>query len=152
MIDCPESLYSGGDLIVSLSVYIRGLAFQSPIVPSEDIPKAIFNEGHETLGEQALRERKSSLLRLFDAVGLKPQSGNDFSKGRNGGDVELKEENMRRMNKQNFERSSKSIKTEIVGDGEVVEVEDDGVDLSESELTMIYKRLVDCFLVRSSEY
>lgn len=140
MIDCPEALYSGSDLIVSLSVYIRGSAFQSPNTSSDDTRKVIFNEGQETLDEQTLRERKSSLLRLFDAVGLKPQSGNDFSKLQNGGDMELKEEAVKNMKQGNAEKSSKTPKTEFVGDGEEVEVED-GEDLSDNELVMIYRKL-----------
>jgi DNA repair protein RAD5 len=139
MIDCPESLHSGADLIVSLSVYIRGSAFRPPATSSEDTRKVIFDDGRETLDEQTLRERKSSLLRLFDAVGLKPQSGNDFSKRRNDIDTELKEDSMKTMRQKNDEKPGKSVKTEFVGDGEEVEVED-GEDLSENELVMIYKK------------
>jgi hypothetical protein len=139
MIDCPESLHSGADLIVSLSAYICGSAFRPPTTSSEDTRKVIFDDGRETLDEQTLRERKSSLLRLFYAVGLKPQSGNDFSKRRNGIDVELKEDAMKKMKQNNAEKSGKSVKTEFVGDGEEVEVEDEE-DLSENELVMIYKK------------
>jgi DNA repair protein RAD5 len=137
MIDCPEVLHSGADLIVSLSVYIRISAFQPSNFshPSvEDAHQVIFNGGQETYDEQALRERKTSLLRLFDAVGLKPRSGNDFTKKKS--DAELREEIRKRMAQRDGNNSKK---TEIVGDGEEV-VTDDGEELSDNELSMIYKR------------
>jgi DNA repair protein RAD5 len=99
----------------------------------------VFNEGQETLGEQVLRERKSSLLKLFDAVGLKPRAGADSSKHQDKSDKGLHEEAVKEMTKANKLRAP--VKTEIVGDGEEVEVEE-GVDLSENELDMIYKKCV----------
>ena len=96
----------------------------------------MFNEGQETLDEQVLRERKSSLLQLFNVIGLKPRAGADFIKQRYKNDNELHEEAVK-----NTTQAKKPPKIEIVGDGEEVEVEE-GEDLSENELNMIYKKWV----------
>jgi DNA repair protein RAD5 len=140
MIDCPPVLHSGADLIVSLSVYFRASAFKPPSTSVSD-NTAVFSEGHETLDEQTLRERKHSLLRLFDAVGLKPCGGSDFALRRRETYDELHEEALKKSTQRptNTEERGKKVKMEIVGDGEEVEVEE-GEDLSESELDMIYKR------------
>jgi DNA repair protein RAD5 len=94
----------------------------------------MFNEGQETLDEQVLRERKSSLLKLFDAIGLKPRAGTDISKHRNKSDNELHGEAAKKMT-----LAKQPVKIEVVGDGEEIEVEE-GEDLSENELDMIYKK------------
>lgn len=130
------------DLVISLSVYIRAAAFKSPtpsstLNDSEQQPKFTFNEGQETLDEQALRERKTSLLKLFDIVGARPRAGADLSKHRGMDDHKLHGEAVKNMTQVN--KPKKDIKTEIVGDGEEVEVEE-GEDLSENELDMIYKK------------
>jgi DNA repair protein RAD5 len=140
MIDCPTVLHSGADLIISLSVYLRASAFKPPGVSSSSYTAGkqktnmMFNEGQETLDEQVLRERKGSLLKLFDIVGLKPRAGADFSTHRNKSDKVLYGESIKDMT-----QTKKPVKTEIVGDGEEVEVEE-GEDLSENELNMIYKK------------
>jgi DNA repair protein RAD5 len=144
IIDCPPVLHSGADLIVSLSIYLRSTAFKPPSTSASmsTITSAIqktnmmFNEGQETLDEQVLRERKSSLLKLFDVIGLKPRAGADFIKQRYKNDNELHEEAVK-----NTTQAKKPPKIEIVGDGEEVEVEE-GEDLSENELNMIYKKWV----------
>jgi DNA repair protein RAD5 len=140
MIDCPDVLHSGADLIISLSIYLRASAFKSPnestptSLQSRENTKMMFNEGQETLDEQILRERKKSLLKLFDVVGLKARAGADFSKHRG----KLHGEAVTEVTQTN---KPAIVKTEIVGDGEEVEVED-GEDLSENELDMIYKKCV----------
>lgn len=141
MIDCPETLHSGAEFIISLSIYIRSSAFKPPSTSqSAEPPKIIFNEGQETVDEQALRERKISLLRLFDAVGLQPQGGAGFPKSNKKTDEELHAESLVNMTTRSADaKKSKVVKTEIVGDGEEVEVED-GEDLSDNELDMIYRR------------
>lgn len=146
MVDCPAILHSGADLIVSLSIFLRAPAFKSPSTSATphslpgDNRKAsmMFNEGQETYEEQILRERKSSLLKLFDVVGLKPKTGVDVLQrgGRSESEVDGNASNT-------VTQASKpkriSTKVEIVGDGEEVEVEE-GEDLSENELNMIYKK------------
>lgn len=139
IIDCPDILHSGADLIISLSIYIRATAFKSPTASNEKSAKAkfMFNEGQETLDEQTLRERKSSLAKLFDVVGLRPRAGADLSKHRGKSEYELNGETSMSMTQ--TKRFSKPTKIEVVGDGEEVEVEE-GEDLSENELDMIYKK------------
>lgn len=142
MIDCPDVLHSGADLIISLSIYLRASAFKSPNASAsaslhgKQSVKAMFNEGHESLEEQILRERKNSMLKLFDVVGLKARAGVDYSKYRDKNDVELHGETVAQTTRA---KKTTEVKTEIVGDGEEVEV-DDGEDLSENELDMIYKK------------
>jgi DNA repair protein RAD5 len=132
IVDCPEVLQSGTDLIVSLSVYLRASAFKNPNLSKEEpSPKVLFNEGQETPNEQYLRERKSSLLHLFRAVGLKPRRGHqsseqDTNEGCKGSAPAP-------------ERRKGTARTEIVGDGEEIEV-DDGEELTENDLNLIYKR------------
>jgi DNA repair protein RAD5 len=138
IIDCPAVLHSGADLIVSLSVYMLPAAFQPHQVSNSDVgPKPMFDEGKETLDEQSLRERKSALLQLFNAVGIRARSQAKLSKPR---DHEMKDESIQQMR-----NAVKTYRTEIVGDGEEIEVED-GEELSDNELDMIYKRSVvlDC--------
>jgi DNA repair protein RAD5 len=131
MVDCPEILYSGADLIVSLSVYLRGSAFKfRRTCGDEDSAQAMFNEGQETMDEQVLRERKSSLLRLFDAIGLQPRNG-----------VRRDQEGLTDSTESAVPvpKRQKTVRTEIVGDGEEIEV-DDGEELTENELNVIYKK------------
>lgn len=147
MVDCPATLHPGADLIVSLSVYIRPSAFsKSPNARNNtEQPRSMFNEGQETGDEQKLRERKSSLLKLFDAVSLKPKTGPDFSKLQDKSDSELHGDAVDKISRPSKPKGA--VKTEIVGDGEEVEVEE-GEDLSENELDMIYKRLISPLSIR----
>ncbi|KAG2350922.1 hypothetical protein BDR05DRAFT_955063 [Suillus weaverae] len=135
VVDCPATLHSGADLIVSLSVYIRASAFKPPSTSAEGSPKTMFNQGQETQDEQTLRERKSALLSLFEAVNLRPCRGahvQDSGNMENGSDG---------MNKKLTQHpgGAKKKKIEIVGDGEEVEVEE-GEELSDNELDVIYKK------------
>ncbi|KZT30927.1 hypothetical protein NEOLEDRAFT_1153350 [Neolentinus lepideus HHB14362 ss-1] len=142
MIDCPASLHSGADLIVSLSVYIRASAFRVPSTCLMETPKVMFNEGQESQDEQSLRERKSALLRLFDVVGLRPRRRNAGC--RNGKNVEatLRDSDLKQMSQRRggIARASKPTKIEVVGDGEEIEVEGDEEELSEDQLNTIYNR------------
>ncbi|KDQ63171.1 hypothetical protein JAAARDRAFT_119545 [Jaapia argillacea MUCL 33604] len=140
MIDCPTTLHSGADLIVSLSVYIRASAFKPRAASSEEPTKVIFNEGQETLDEQILRERKSSLLRLFDMVGLKPVRGSVSRPGKDL-DSRLSDDDIRNL-AQRPEKSKSTVKAEVGGDGEEVEAEaeGEGEELSENQLNLIYKK------------
>ncbi|KAI0931359.1 hypothetical protein AcW1_001224 [Taiwanofungus camphoratus] len=137
MIDCPATLHSGADLIVSLSVYIKASAFKPSGTSSDEKVRVMFNEGQETASEQLLRERKASLLSLFDIVGLKPRKGNGFARKPHG---DLDQKDLELLTQRAATRGKKPIKTEIVGDGEEVEVESEGEELSDNELNLIYKR------------
>ncbi|KAG1896321.1 SNF2 family N-terminal domain-containing protein [Suillus fuscotomentosus] len=135
-VDCPATLHSGADLIVSLSVYIRASAFKPPSTSAEGAPKAMFNQGQDTQDEQTLRERKSALLSLFDAVNLRPCRGarvQDNDNMINGSDG---------MNNKPTQHpgDAKKKRVEIVGDGEEVEIEDDE-ELSD----VIYKKRVSFY-------
>jgi DNA repair protein RAD5 len=132
MVDCPDPLYSGADLIVSLSVYLRASAFSFRIdVSAGDNNQHMLKEGQETQEEQLLRDRKHSLLRLFRAVGLRPLRG--------GRDRDLNDADTKTDAPPVVQKRKGTVRTEIVGDGEEIEVED-GEDLTENELNVIYKR------------
>ncbi|KAJ7762400.1 DNA repair protein RAD5 [Mycena maculata] len=135
MTDCPEKLSTGATLIVTADVYMLPAAFQPSNIQADDGPLTMFSEGAETLDEQMLRERKASILKLFDVLGLRPQAGANFV-GRKS-DEEIHEEAVKKMAQH---KSNKKV-TEIVGDGEEIEVdEDDGEELSENDLDMIYQK------------
>ncbi|RDB29142.1 DNA repair protein RAD5 [Hypsizygus marmoreus] len=133
MTDCPDKLTTGVSLFVTLQVYILASAFKSPTLnQTDDTRNTMFNEGQETLDEKTLRERKESVLKLFEVIELKPQAGANFR----GPQAEEKvhEEALKRLAK----RKVKTV-TEIVGDNEEIEV-DDAEDLSKNEIDTIYKR------------
>lgn len=142
MVDCPERLHSGADLLISLSVYILPSAFKRPSTNSESFSNplqqnSMFNEGQETEDEQMLRERKSSLLKMFHTLGLKPRSGN---RSTSGNEAVPPEPLPRTPAASEAMKSKVPINTETVGEGEEVPVEDDNEELSENELNVIYKR------------
>lgn len=152
MVECPQVLHSGADLVVSLSIYIKASAFKQLTVSSAEGPKTMFNQRQETAEEQGLRERKGSLMRLLDAVGLKPVNGNNASKIRQHANGQLGDDDLRqltqghRKNNNSKEPESKdSAKTDTVGDSKEVEVEEDE-DLADNELDLIYKRQVFSFM------
>ncbi|KIY73614.1 hypothetical protein CYLTODRAFT_416990 [Cylindrobasidium torrendii FP15055 ss-10] len=123
MTDCPERLSTGASLIVTVDVYMLPSAFSSRSVePLKD--DFMWKEGDETSEEINLRERKVALLKLFKQIGLKPRSGANVKLSK--ADTKLNVSKPKR-------------KTEIVGDGEEVEV-DDEEDLSKSDLDMIYQK------------
>ena len=136
MIDCPEKLHTGAELVVSLSFYLKPTAFQSPKIASEEHQRSAFDESLETAEEQMLRERKSSLIRLFKKLGLKPRRTASLV-----GNIQDRQaiKNALQNRPKDLASFSKKIKTEVVGDGEEVEVEA-GEDLSENELDLIYKK------------
>lgn len=133
VIDCPATLHSGADLIVSLSVYVYASAFKPPSTSAEEPTKNMFNPGQETQDERTLRERKAALLSLFEAVNLRPRV-------QGGGNTQKESENTVERSTQ-YPGGAKQKRTEIVGDGEEVEVEE-GEELSDNELDMIYKKWV----------
>lgn len=98
----------------------------------------MFNEGHETHSEQVLRERKDALRHLFTVLDVKPtKSNNSLHKKR----VNLSQEDLALLTQRHkHDQAKRGIKTEIVGDGEEVEVEGDEEDLNENELNLIYRK------------
>ncbi|KZT73229.1 hypothetical protein DAEQUDRAFT_721807 [Daedalea quercina L-15889] len=141
IVDCPATLHSGADLIVSLSIYIKASAFRAPSTSTDDEHKqrVMFDEGKETGEEQTLRERKQALLKMFKVLDLKPRRGSDFSRKPHGKLDKKDLETLSQRHAANGGSDTKK-KTEIVGDGEEVEVDEEGEELSENELDLIYKR------------
>lgn len=141
LVDCPATLYSGADLIVSLSVYIKASAFRLPGTSANEEQKerVMFDEGQESGEEQVLRERKQALLKMFKVLDLKPLRGSDFSRKPHG-KLDQKDLEMLSQRHVGHGANKPKRKTEIVGDGEEVEVEEEGEELSDNELDLIYKR------------
>jgi DNA repair protein RAD5 len=79
-----------------------------------------------------LRQRKDALLRLFDVIGLKPQAGAAFRKP--SAERKIRDEALKQLAGRQAKKA-----TEIVGDGEEIEV-DDAEDLSKNDIDAIYKR------------
>ena len=135
MVDCPEKLHSGADLLISLSVYMLPEAFKS-IGPSSK-PKSSrdgamwFNEGKETEEEHILRDRKAALEVLFKTIGLQPRM-----------------EGSAAQDKENASPGHTSVPVDVKGKGvdrstNVVDVDEEDEDiLSENELDVIYRRYV----------
>ncbi|KAG9222353.1 hypothetical protein CCMSSC00406_0002688 [Pleurotus cornucopiae] len=130
MIDCPETLHSGADLVMSLTAYMLPTAFKSLASSDDKESNPMFDQGQETDQERMMRERKTSLLRLFTEVGLKPKKKATLASAQPKG---------KQASSASTSTTKKNVKKEIVGDGEEIEVED-GEDLSENELNVIYKR------------
>lgn len=138
IVDCPDNLHPGAELIVSLSVYLNSTAFLPSKPPAEEQPKHIFNEGQETLSEQTLRERKGSLVHLFEVLDIKPVKNSTFKKK----GKELSRDDLVLLAEQHHKSDKGKPKTEIVGDGEEIEVEADGEELDLNELNLIYKKYI----------
>ncbi|KAF9650357.1 hypothetical protein BDM02DRAFT_3223262 [Thelephora ganbajun] len=143
VVDVPPDLKTGLDIVVSLSVYVLAQAFKPPNTRQEaDCKEPIFHEGAETIEEQELRGRKQALLKLFDAVNLRPVRGSGVVGKKK--DAELGYDEVLKMaevstQSPNLPPKPTSVRKEIVGDGEEVEVEP-GEDLDENQLAMIYNR------------
>lgn len=135
MVDCPPVLYSGADMIVSLSIYISASAFK-PVSSSgaSTQQKVMFERGKETEEEQFLRERKTALLALFDAINLRPHTGaRGLSSDQIPGGEQQSGKSVQKPSR------TKKMRTEIIGDGEEIEVEE-GEELSDNQLDLIYRR------------
>jgi DNA repair protein RAD5 len=133
VVEAPQVIRVGDSVLLSLRVYLNAPAFNE--VVEMDEPITMLREGSETLAEKTLRERKSSLLKLFDMVGLKPRVA-----APNLNLDELKEET---SEKKQISKGKKAIKVETIGEGEdaeEVEVEDDGEDLDERDIDTIYQK------------
>ncbi|KAI0095220.1 SNF2 family N-terminal domain-containing protein [Irpex rosettiformis] len=138
MIDCPPTLHSGAEVIVSLSVHLKAAAFMRHTISSSQQPRHMFNEGQETEAEQNLRQRKAALTHLFEVLDLHPIARGSISRSVRG----LNKEDLALLTKDDrkFQKSAKGTKTEIVGDGEEIEVEADVEELSENQLNLIYRK------------
>ncbi|KAH6917080.1 DNA repair protein RAD5 [Coprinopsis sp. MPI-PUGE-AT-0042] len=137
MTDCPEKLSTGISLIVTLKFFILKAAFTKPStsVRSDDTNVTVmFDEGRETQEETELRERKSSIVRLFEVLGLRPHAGANTKGKTRESNENLTHEALKNLAR----RASKKVK-EIVGDGEEIEV-DDAEELTSNDINTIYQR------------
>jgi DNA repair protein RAD5 len=130
VVEAPQVIRVGDSVLLSLRVYLNAGAFDKAVEMDE--PITMLKEGSETLAEKTLRERKSSLLNLFDIVGLKPR-------------VAAPNLNLDQPEEVPSEKkqTSKGKKVETIGEGEdaeEIEVEDDGEDLNERDIDMIYQK------------
>ncbi|KAH9849280.1 SNF2 family N-terminal domain-containing protein [Lenzites betulinus] len=128
MVECPDRLATGADLIVSLSVYIKASAFRPPSVSSDEKGKVMFNEGQETEDEQILRERKTSLVSLFKRINLKPRKGNNLKSRLDKADLALLTQ---------VPNAAKTRNPTQSGNGED---DDEESDITDEQLNMIYKK------------
>lgn len=79
-----------------------------------------------------LRERKASILKLFDVTGLRPQIGSARKAKMFNQKYEDKIDNFAK-------RTTGKTKKELVGDGEEIEV-DAAEELSGNDLNLIYQK------------
>ena len=132
MVDCPQKLSTGADMILSVSVYMKPSAFKPPKLSTDDKAKVMFNEGHETEAEQILRERKRALVNLFKQIHLKPRKGNTLRAG-----SKLDQQDLELLTQR--PGVAKPIQTGSTGNGD----DDDGEgDITEEQINLIYKKYV----------
>jgi DNA repair protein RAD5 len=139
VVEAPKHVRTGDSVLLSLRAYLSSSAFHKPSLSAADDKNQVLNEGSETATEKSLRERRSSILKLFELVGLKPcvtipvvdvhpvKSVDETLKGQ----------------KDRTSKGKKFIKKEIVGEGEdaeEVEVDNDEEVLQEADIDMIYKK------------
>ncbi|KAG8771692.1 DNA helicase rad5 [Ceratobasidium sp. 428] len=164
-IDPPDEFkHIGDNFAITLKAYLKASAFRPlPVQPKQNAKSlekylgkaaskaAVFQEGAETTEEQALRERKSSLVTLFNEVGLKPKRSGfgDFAKQKKGSKGKGKGKDTRSTDaiEENGERTTKKAgakkvkNTETIGEGEEAEeAEIEGQELNKNELGDIYEK------------
>jgi DNA repair protein RAD5 len=144
VIDCPRPLRTGNNVVLSLRTYMTSTAFEpSPAkssIEGENYKKPfMWAEGKETVDEQVYRERKQSLVQLFEAVNLKPVHSNPPVR------TMVTHKNQRPHTKSAGDiRKVDMVKlkaVEIIGDDEdAEEVEVEGEELSDTQLSLIYTK------------
>ena len=150
IIDAPSTLRMGNTILISLRVYITPTAFTKPtFTNSVGDTQRVFSEGAESIDEVVLREKKTSLLRLFSVLSLRPRQGTpnpDLARIQSLAQATKEDSGVSKKSK--GKGVSKVVKTELIGEGEdaeEVEVEgDDEEVLSANQLDVIYQKLVVC--------
>lgn len=143
MVDCPEKLHSGADLLISLSVYLLPSAFRryTPDLSSSTRLnlKTFFDEGQETTEEEALRERKYSLQQMFDKLSLRPRAEEIRGPGKENIPPEGQDDS---KNTPTQLQSSRNVFVDAENNelGEPTETENAEEVLSETDIDIIYKR------------
>ncbi|CAG7847334.1 DNA repair protein RAD5 [Serendipita indica DSM 11827] len=134
IVDAPEKIRIGDSIILSVKAYFSPSAFQKPSELHDNESDKIFNEGTETATEKMLRERKESLVKLMDMVGLRPRSTSQLKS----------ERSLEKVKPRSAPRANQKKRIEIIGEGEDMEEveidEDDEETLDENDLDLIYKR------------
>ena len=139
MIDCPDKLHLGADLLVSISISMLPSAFKrykADLTSSSSFEsKTWFNEGQETEEEEMLRNRKASLQDLFEKLDLKPKAGNNGVLDKENvtpAQVQAAGGSLPVANEHSISEGGKA--------GERASDDNDEEELSESDLHAIYKR------------
>ena len=149
MTDCPEKLSTGMGLMVTLHLYLLSQAFEPLRISALQEDSSYSFNDYETqeerfarlllskyltdfTGVSYLRERKASIAKLFDAVGLQPQAGARAKTKRFDRKYEDVIDSLAK-------RKNGKTKKELVGDGEEIEV-DASEELSRNDLNLIYQK------------
>lgn len=141
VVEAPERIRTGDSVLLSLRAYLSSSAFLKPNLNTLDDKIQVLNEGSETATEKSLRERRSSILRLFELIGLKPRVAAPVVDLH---PVKSADDNLNNQ-KDRTSKEKKSLKKEVIGEGEdaeEVEVDDDEEVLQEADIDMIYKKYV----------
>jgi DNA repair protein RAD5 len=139
VVEAPERIRTGDSVLLSLRAYLSSSAFHKPNLNTPDDKIQVLNEGSETATEKSLRERRSSILRLFELVGLKPRVAPpvvDLHPVKSVDDASNSQ-------KDRTAKDKMSLKKEVVGEGEdaeEVEINEDEEVLQEADIEMIYKK------------
>ena len=147
VIDCPKPLRTGSNVVLSLKVYMLPSAFQSSMLKpgigsSGDKTDRLrwHEEGKETYDEQILRERKVSLLRLFETVNMRPVRSTR-NRRRTQVILPLDGSTVSAANGSKPQRITNGTTREIIGDDEdAEEVEVEGEELTDQQVTNIYTK------------
>ncbi|CUA75731.1 hypothetical protein RSOLAG22IIIB_06038 [Rhizoctonia solani] len=158
-----EFKHTGDNFKISLKAYLKASAFRPLPVGSKPVMNktlekhlnatkktSLFFEGAETAEEQAFRERKTSLVTLFNEVGLRPKRSGfrDFAKNggkkapKKTGRADLDDEVDSKSTKQGSSSGKKKANTtETIGEGEEAEeAELEGEELNKNQLGDIYEK------------
>ncbi|CAE6483636.1 unnamed protein product [Rhizoctonia solani] len=157
-----EFKHTGDNFKISLKAYLKASAFRPLPVGSKPVMNktlekhlnatkktSLFFEGAETAEEQAFRERKTSLVTLFNEVGLRPKRSGfrDFAKNggkkapKKTGRTDLDEVDSKSTKQGSSSGKKKANTTETIGEGEEAEeAELEGEELNKNQLGDIYEK------------
>jgi DNA repair protein RAD5 len=137
VVEAAERIRTGDSILLSLQAYLTPEAFQKPAMTDEDDVTKLFHEASETETAQNLRERRASILKLFEMVGLRPRVSA----------APLGSESMRndaaKIASDQPTKPKTKVRREIIGEGEdaeEIEVSDDEECLDDHDLNTIYKK------------
>ena len=121
VVSCPPTLRIGCNILLRLRVWLLPAAFELLQQPFGENGNASISEGQESIHEQLLRCRKTSLRAMFKLLGLMPRSTAPVP-----------------------ERPQRTCRTEVVRDvSDQEEAEAEGEELSEKDLNMIYRKCAE---------